>query len=436
MIALAAAAWLAAAAAPGLPAEGCVRLLREARIEAAAGRKDEAQALVRRALEEYPSEGLPAVVYVQLMRDASPEAAAAARKALAERLARPDATLPVTAIRFLTDDPRITTDEMKILGDAVRAARTRTPDDPKLLETAYRLAARQEDKAEALSIVDAQLALKETRELLSRRFILLRGLGRWDDAVAAGRRLVAVSPKDVFARLEIASCLARAGKLDDAKAELTALLPEKVPFAASTLVSLGWSFRDAGRDADARWCFEKALALDPENTTAKDAIRLALATPQERLAAGATSDSRWAGETDALKLFNEGSKRLAAGDAASAYDLLQRAVAADTHIDDVWHYNLAMAAIRLQKWPQAEGALRTAIQANPDRPLAHLQLGRVLEAQGKCASALEPLKRSLALRSDLVEAHFYLYKCHTALGDEAAAQQELKTYQSLKGTKP
>ena len=59
MIALAAAAWLAAAAAPGLPAEGCVRLLREARIEAAAGRKDEAQALVRRALEEYPSEGLP-----------------------------------------------------------------------------------------------------------------------------------------------------------------------------------------------------------------------------------------------------------------------------------------------------------------------------------------------------------------------------------------
>ena len=102
--------------------------------------------------------------------------------------------------------------------------------------------------------------------------------------------------------------------------------------------------RPTGRDADAQAVFRRALELDPTAEEAKSALLLLFASPEERLSRAGTADDRWARETDPGALFEEGAKRLAAGDAAAAFELLRRAVAANA-TDDIGQYNLAMAAI-------------------------------------------------------------------------------------------
>jgi len=201
------------------------------------------------------------------------------------------------------------------------------------------------------------------------------------------------------------------------------------------LLPLGWAFRDAGRDAESRQTFQRALDFSAENTEARDVLLRVLVSPQERAEKEAAADQRWQGEKEPIRLFEEGTKRLAAGDATSAFEMLQRAVHAYP-TDDVWQYNLAMAAIKLQRWPEAEAALRKSIELKPDRAASLLQLGRVLDAQDRCDRALEPLRRALALDPAQNEAHFYLYKCLGKLGDAAGAAAEAKIYEAGKKKTP
>jgi tetratricopeptide (TPR) repeat protein len=423
-------------AAP-LPPEACVRLLRDARIEADAGRREQALALARRAVEQFPAETVPVVALLQLSRNGPPEALAAVREQLRVRLFDPAAALPVAAIRYLGEDPHATADEIALLRDAVNAALTKAPDDAKLLEAAYRLAERTRDTAAAVAIVDRQIAAAARPELLWRRLELCAALERWGDVAVSARAILAAQPASDPARQYLVQSLTSDGRLDEARAELDTLL--KSPsmqgrLATVYLVPLAWAYWDAGRDADAKALFAKALAADPSQTDLKATVDLLLATPEQRLAAGAKSDDRWAKEKDSGALLEEGTKRLAAGDAASAFDLLSRAAAAGP-ADDVLNYNLAMAAIKLERWSDAETALKSSIAQRPDRGQAYLQLGRVLQAQGKCESALQQLDRALELRSDLNEAHFYRYKCLEKLGRTAEAAHEAEVYKAGKASK-
>jgi tetratricopeptide (TPR) repeat protein len=424
--------------AGNLPPEACVRLLREARIASDAGRRDEALALVNRAVEEYPKETIPVIALVQLNRDGSPEAATSARERLRLRLFDPESALPVSAIRYLSEDPKAQPKEIALLRDAVNAALLKAPSDSKLLEAAYRLDFRLDDYEGALTIVDRQLALKAERELVWRRLDLCTVLKRWDDAAASARRILEATPNAELARIGLIEALIQSGKLDDARLEIDTFIGAtgaRTMSARSELVPLAWAYWDAGRADDARATFRKALELDPKAEEAKSALDLLFATPEERLSRAAKADDHWAGEEDPGALFEEGTKRLAAGDATSAFDLLTRAVAADGS-DDVWQYNLAMAAIKLERWSDAESALKASIARRPDRAQSYLQLGRVLAAENKCEAALAPLDRALALRGDLNEAHFYRYKCFEKLGRTADAAKEAEVYKAGKAIKP
>ena len=435
----------AAAAVPSrggdLPDENCVRILRDARIAAIAGDREKAKTLVQRAVEEYPKEALPAVALVQLARTGSPAEAKDARERLQARLFASDAALPIAAIRYLAEDPLATREDTILLRDAVRHGLEKAPSDPKLLETAYRLAVRNGDSADALAIVDRQLAASATPDLLRRKLAVLANLSRRSEAEPIARELVASNPKRYPERQALIDALVGQGKLDAARAEIDAAIAAMALTAPNDWVSfrlllpLGWAFRDAGRDAESRQTFQRALDFSAENTEARDVLLRVLVSPQERAEKEAAADQRWQGEKEPIRLFEEGTKRLAAGDATSAFEMLQRAVHAYP-TDDVWQYNLAMAAIKLQRWPEAEAALRKSIELKPDRAASLLQLGRVLDAQDRCDRALEPLRRALALDPAQNEAHFYLYKCLGKLGDAAGAAAEAKIYEAGKKKTP
>ena len=117
------------------------------------------------------------------------------------------------------------------------------------------------------------------------------------------------------------------------------------------------------RARDARRVYEKALALDPDNTLAHLALcRLALRRRNFRAAAH------------------------------SALDALER-----TGHDPMAHFLLGRALAGLEEYTRAAGAFRTAISFNPNFPEAHARLAALLEKRlGDLASARE--HRRLARR--------------------------------------
>ena len=83
--------------------------------------------------------------------------------------------------------------------------------------------------------------------------------------------------------------------------------------------------------------------------------------------------------------------------------------------------------------PEETRALLTkSIGRNPSFAAAHALMGKVLLREEKTAEAATYLKKAVALRPDLVQAHLHLARALRLLGDEAAAAREFETVRLLK----
>jgi tetratricopeptide (TPR) repeat protein len=192
------------------------------------------------------------------------------------------------------------------------------------------------------------------------------------------------------------------------------------------LASTAWSLRDAGRAADAAALFRRVLVYEPENVEANAALLHLYGTAEERAAAASAATRRRAGETDPLRLFEEGSDLLAAGDFAAARDLLARAapeLAGTGYAEPAW-YNLGTAAFKVEQWEGAADAFGHAIEVNGERAESHFKRGIALFHLKRCREAVPSLQRALALAPDKRDAHYYLSGCFAQLGDAAAAARE------------
>lgn len=146
-----------------------------------------------------------------------------------------------------------------------------------------------------------------------------RGAGYWSGTESLWRRALAVDPGSTYARLNLASCLRRAGRVEDA------LVEERLAVAA----------RPAGA--------ERGLAVAHYN-----------------IAADLGAQGRFAEELAAL----EEAARLSPGDAP----ILN---------------NLGVALIRARRFDRAEAALRRAAELAPSWPPPRHNLGLALKARGR-----------------------------------------------------
>lgn len=69
---------------------------------------------------------------------------------------------------------------------------------------------------------------------------------------------------------------------------------------------------------------------------------------------------------------------------------------------------LGRSALRLQQLDKARELLSRAVETEPDDPLAHYELGKVLEAQNDTAGAMREYARACQLAPTLAEAHYSL----------------------------
>ncbi len=412
-----------------LPAAGCVRTLREARIAAEQGDQEKELELLRQAAGRYPKEILPALALVEYPDRSmlEPGELQRARSLVLERLGGASVLIPYSALRRIAEDPSASQADRVALRKGLEAWLVRTPDVPEILDALAVVLARLPDRQEERVVLARLDAVRPSAAVAWRRARLAEDLGRRDEALVVYQGIRSRYGDSPSLAERIGMTMVALGRYDEARREAAALGAGTAERAASgrLWLALAWALWDAGKDVEARTAFREASAADPGDDEAADALRLLFATAQERKAAADAEAARFERITEPQALFEAGTTRLLAGDESAAAELLRRAVTASPQHEMAW-FNLGVAAFRLERWDEARKAFEWASALNPGRAESLLYLGETLLKVDRCDEAVAALKRALSLRPDLREAHASLSDCYRRLGRTEEADAELR----------
>jgi tetratricopeptide (TPR) repeat protein len=252
--------------------------------------------------------------------------------------------------------------------------------------------AKAEDLIEKRDYADAEPLLRKVVENDPSNYVAWfdlgfteNSLGKTNDSIAAYRKSVAAKP-DVFeSNLNLGIQLAKTGQPD----------AEQYLRAATRLTPTGHA-----AEGQARAWISLAHVLEkakPEDAIAayEQAAKLQSKDPEPHLSAG-------------LLLENENKF----ADAESQY---KQALALDPSSDALTA--LANLYLRGRRLPEAEQYLRKLVSAQPENGAAHIQLGRVLAAQGKNDAAVAELQAGakfapldVSVQRDLADLYMTLAK--------------------------
>ena len=219
-------------------------------------------------------------------------------------------------------------------------------------------------------------------------------LGRTDDSIAAYRKSVAAKP-DVFeSNLNLGIQLAKTGQPDAEKFLRAATQLKPTSHVAlgqeRAWLSLGHDLEQSKPD-DALAAYKQAAILQPKD-------------PEPQLDAG-------------LLLEKQGHF----ADAEQAY---KQALALDPSSDAIT--GLANIYMRGRRFPEAAEYLRKLVAEHPDEAAAHLQLGRVLAAEGKNDDAIAELEAAAKLSPPDLTAQRDLADLYAAAGKNDQAEAAYK----------
>ena len=220
--------------------------------------------------------------------------------------------------------------------------------------------------------------------------IALSGLGRPDEALAAHRRAMEIAPGYADAYVNFANVLISQGKCAEAENFYRQAL-ERDANNANALSGLGLALLYLARPGEAKDALAQSLTLQPNASTAHLNMGHALAC----LGEPAESAAHYA---QAITL----DPRLAY--AHAYWGNIAREVALSSipmptfiehvHIQAQAHAYLAHALFSLKKMAASEQAFRQAIGFKPDAPEHYLDLGWLLEIQGRLADAGQCYKQA------------------------------------------
>jgi len=198
----------------------------------------------------------------------------------------------------------------------------------------------------------------------------LKQMGRDVDALAAMRKVEALTPNDFEVHFNLGILLDGLGRQDEAEVSYRRALQIK-PNYAETHYNLGNTLKGMGRLAEAESCYRRALKIKPDYAEAHTNLGAVL--------------------QDLGKLDG----------AVASY---RRALAIKPDYAET-HYNLGMALQDLGRLDDAVASYRRALAIKPDYADAHYNLGAALHDQGQLDAAVASCRRALAIKPDYAEAH-------------------------------
>ncbi len=427
-----------AAATPAvLPPVECVRGMREARLAWQAGDRQKAMADLDRAVEACPDHVDPLLERLELHRKLGDAAGVEADLALLRaRLADPARVPPEAAFARAVSDPGANVDELELIR-ARLTADLAAAETPRRLRQLVVVEARLGRNEDARATLTRLLAVDPSPEVRWAAVRLDVALERWGDAIPELEALGGRSGTSSFsARLHLIHAYGAVGRTEDAMRTALALYGASGDLGSrfiremvmQALLDAGWALHDRGDVEHAATVFRKVLEIDPDNTEARAVLELVYASPEARAAATAARDRALEREENPGIVLEEGARRLAVGDAAGAWDLLDRAARGLGDNELAW-YDLGLAAVKLERWEAAAEAFGHAVRLDPTNPTSRLNLGTALARIGRCAEAVEVLEALLVDRPEAYQAHYWLGRCWAELGDAAKAAEAMERYQ-------
>ena len=218
--------------------------------------------------------------------------------------------------------------------------------------------------------------------------------GRYAEAIALYRRILAHSPEHAEATHFLGVCLVQSGRRDEG----LALLERSIALAPRNTLyrqNFGLLLAEADQLSQAERAFLDLLELEPRNATARNylgMVRQQLGRFDEAIAA--YREALRLAPADAAAANNLGYCLLERGDVEGALEWLQRSIAADTR-----------------------------------NPMAHSNLGNALRTQGDLAGAAQSYRHALALAPRFASAHYNLALTLRDLGEPsslAAAREAVR----------
>jgi tetratricopeptide (TPR) repeat protein len=278
---------------------------------------------------------------------------------------------------------------------AADAALARWPDDAELWEQLGEIKAREGDYAGGVDAVQHSLDQVPSRgpECWLLYGTLLAQEGKYEDAIAAFKHVNAFYSRADWAGFNLALCLEKLGRRDEALVEFKRVLALKPDYGKAWL-ALGQLYEEMGRTNDAEQCYNTALTNRVNQ--ADDLARLA------RFCAS----RRWFG--------------LAVTNYAAAIEL--------SPSDPGLRMEAGQALAVLGRHDEAARQYQAATELVPDQAQPHMQLGFELGRLRKPALAEQEFRQVLRLDPNLIDARVAL---GVALYEQEKLDDALKQFEDV-----
>ncbi len=273
-----------------------------------------------------------------------------------------------------------------------------TPDHPDALYLSGMLAHQAGNSEMALALINKAISAQPSSMMYCNLGNVLQDLGKFDAAVEAYHRALAIQPRYADALNNLGLALEAQGRRDAAVENYRKAVAVQ-PHHVEALNNLGLAFEAQGRHEAAAGCYRKVLAVQPNFI--KSHFNLGLALQQQ-------------GKLDA---------------AAESY---RKALAIQPNFPEALN-GLGNVLQAQARFDAAADSYRKALAIRPDYAEALNNLGNVLQAQGQPGAAAENYRKALALRPDFADA---LNNLGNALQAHCRFDAAIESYRKALAIKP
>ncbi len=250
------------------------------------------------------------------------------------------------------------------------------------------------------------------------------GAGEREAARRQLERVLAQDPGILDAHQMLGSIAAQEERWDEALAAFQRALALDPEHKAS-LFGLANAYRRLGRHDEALLGFERLLALAPQDSKAALAAADLLAAKGEREGAIAVLERAGGGRDAPPILANQlGELLVAAGRAVEARTAFERALAANADLAQP-HFNLAVLAEEAGQLDSAIAGYERAVALAPKHYQAQFNLGRLLGERGELDRQQQLWERAIESNPEFVRGYYYLAKLLMDRGGDLARAEEL-----------
>ncbi|SPE20562.1 putative TPR repeat protein [Burkholderiales bacterium] len=237
---------------------------------------------------------------------------------------------------------------------------------------------------------------------LSRAAALLQA-GRWGEAEALCRQVLASNPERVEALNILGLCVLQRGDVEQAIERLQGAV-RLAPDNFGALANLGSALQAAGRYGEALTAIERAAVMNPANADIaynRGNVLRSLGREEDAVAAYGRALTLRPDHVGALG--NRGNALRELGRREEALRDFEAAIVLIPH-DARARYNRAVVLQELKRAPEAVAEYERALMLQPDYAEAHLNLGLGFKELKRSDAALACFDRALELRADFPEA--------------------------------